>query len=139
MYQLRFIILLIGLFIGNQITAQVTIEEPVDMDRIIADYARLYSPSEEITGWSILVALDRDRRKIDEIQGDFKYRYPEYREFIEWRFENPYYKILVGAFENPESSLPLLHKIRKHYPGAFEVKNSFHREDIMRFRRMVRL
>lgn len=135
----KFILILFCVFLGQSTFAQVSIEEPADMARIVSDYSRLYAPGEEITGWSILVALNRDRRKIDKVQAEFKYRYPEFREFIEWRYENPYYKIIVGAFGSSDSALPLLDKIRKHYPGAFEVKNSFPREDIMRFRRLVRL
>ena len=120
-------------------TAQVTIEEPAGIDRVMYDYARLYPMDEEVQGWSILVALNRDRRKIDDIQREFKYRYPEFADEVEWRFENPYYKIIIGAFEDRTDSLPLLEKIRKKYPGAFEVKNTFQRDAIIKFQRRIRL
>ncbi len=126
-------------WLGGSAIAQITIEEPLVMDRIIQDYADLYAADEEIEGWSILVGLNRDRRKFDQIQSGFRYRFPEFQEYIEWRFENPYYKLIVGAFTDRKSSLPLLHKIRKSYSGAFQVKNTFPREDVIRFRRLVQL
>lgn len=119
--------------------AQVQIEEPVEMDRIMYDYAKMYPLDEEVQGWSILVALNRDRRKIDSILREFKSRYPEFGQDIEWTFENPYYKLIIGAFEERNDALPLLEKIRKKYSGAFEVKNTFEREEIIRFQRRIRL
>ena len=132
---------LIGLFIFWMFNsyAQVDVQEVDDMNRVVSEYAAMFPGDEEIEGWSILVALNRDRRKFDQIQAEFRYRYPEFREFIEWRFENPYYKLVVGAFEDIKSAQPLLHQIRKKYSSAFEVRNTFPREDIMRFRRLIQL
>lgn len=117
----------------------MTIEEPVGVDRVLSDYARMYPMDEEVQGWSILVALNRDRRKIDDIQRELRYRYPEFGDDVKWRFENPYYKIIIGAFEERVDALVLLDKIRKKYPGAFEVKNSFPRAEIIQFQRRIRL
>ena len=99
----------------------------------------MYPSDQEIEGWSILIALNRDRRKIDKIQSEFKYRFPEFRDEVEWRFENPYYKLIVGAFDDRTTALPLLEKIRKHYGSAFEVKNTFERQEVIRFRRLIHL
>ena len=133
------ILFLFLLMLGVSLQAQVRFQEPAAMNRVTAEYAAMYPADEEIQGWSILIALNRDRRKIDETQREFKYRYPSFREDVEWRFENPYYKLIVGAFEDRNSILPLLDKIRKHYPGAFEVKNNFPREEVIRFRRRISL
>lgn len=121
------------------IQAQVTIEEPPQMQRVKSDYARLYPMNEVVQGWSILVALDRDRRKIDQTLRDFKYLYPTYGKDLSWSFENPYYKIVFGAFEEQIHALPLLDKIRKKYPSAFMVQGSFMRRDILAFQRLIRL
>ena len=123
----------------SPLMAQVQIDDVPDMRRVVSDYAALFPAEEEIEGWSILVALNRDRRKFDQIQAEFRYRYPEFREFIEWRFENPYYKLIVGAFADIKSAQPLLQQIRKNYSSAFEVRNTFPRQDIMRFRRRIEL
>lgn len=119
--------------------AQITIEEPAEMQRVKSDYARLYPMDELVQGWSILVALNRDRRKIDEILRDFKYRYPAYGRDLSWKFENPYYKIVFGAFEEQKDALPLLEAIRKKYPSAFVVQNNFIRSEILAFQRLIRL
>lgn len=119
--------------------AQVTIEEPQGMQRVKSDYARLYPMDEVVQGWSILVALNRDRRKIDETLRDFRYRFPTYGSDLSWRFENPYYKIVFGAFEEQKDALPLLDKIRKKYPSAFMVQDNFMRRDILAFQRLIRL
>ncbi len=133
-------ILFILFFLSVDVTyAQVVVEEPVGMDRVLLEYSNLYPKNEVIQGWSILVALNRDRRKIDEIQREFRYRFPSIGEDAEWTFENPYYKLIIGAFEERRDSLPLLEKIRKRYPGAFEVKNSFIRNEVIAFQRRIQL
>ncbi len=136
--RILFVICVIA-FVSGRGNGQVTMEEPVGIERVLSDYARLFPLEEEVQGWSILVALNRDRRKIDELKRDFRYRFPEYSENLEWQFDNPHYKIIIGAFESRVDALPLLEKIRKKYPGAFEVKNTFRRDEIIKFHRRIQL
>lgn len=127
------------LLLGTSLFGQVTVEDCPEMNEVVERYSRLFPADEEIEGWSILVALNQDRRKIDEIKNKFTYQNPAFKGDVEWTYESPYYKLIIGAFEDRKSSLPWLAKIRESYPGAFAVKATFPREAIVEFRRKMPL
>ncbi len=90
----------------------------------------------EVSGWIILIVAEKDRRKMDRVLGSFYYTFPEYKPFSEWIFDDPYYKILTGAFLNKVHSAKVLAKIRKQFPGAFEVSARLPMSEIVEFRRI---
>jgi hypothetical protein len=118
-----------------QLHSQVIIQEPPGLSAAFHSYSNLNLSKNEINGWSILITLNRDRRQMEKMELRFKYHFSELQDFVSWRFEDPYYKLIVGAFPNRISSLPLLEAIRQKFPAAFEIKFSFPPEEIIEFRK----
>ena len=117
------------------VQAQVEIIDPPGLSRVIQQYSDINMTKDKINGWSILITLNRDRRQLERMESRFRYHFPEFERFLSWRFEDPYYKLIVGALPNRLSSMPVLEAIRQKFPAAFEIKESFPPEDIMDFRR----
>ncbi len=90
----------------------------------------------EVSGWRILILAEKDRRKMDRVLGEFYYTFPEFKPYSEWIFDDPYYKIVTGAFINKAHSSKILAKIRKEFPGAFEVSARLQMAEAVDFRRL---
>lgn len=120
-------------------SAQVTVQEPESMEALMQRYRDHRPLDAEVSGWCILIGLDSDRRKIDERQRVFERKYHQYKSFVHWEFDNPNYKLTVGAFADDVSALPFLAKIRKDYRSAFQVKKTIRRSDILAFHKAMQL
>jgi hypothetical protein len=123
------------LVLNCQVKAQLVVYEPMGFSAAVQEYADFNRSKEELNGWGILITLNRDRRQMEKMESRFKYHFPEFEPFVFWRFEDPYYKLIVGAFPNRLYSLPVLEAIRQKFPAAFEIKHSFPPKEIMDFRR----
>ncbi len=61
------------------------------------------------------------RGKALEVKTDFLKNFPEENAYIS--FLSPNFKVRVGDFRTKNEAIKLKHKIRRHYPNAFVVKD----------------
>jgi len=72
-------------------------------------------------GFRIQLAATTDRRKVDQMQDEFRGRYPNV--FVGWSQAQPYYRVRVGGFQNRNDATKFLGNIKKDYPDAYIVQD----------------
>jgi hypothetical protein len=88
---------LILLWITSQkALGQVNVYAPINVDNLIEQFTQTNLSMEKISGYRLQIIASDDRRKVDKIRSRVSQSHPEYRAI--WKFSNPYYKVLIGAF-----------------------------------------
>lgn len=75
-----------------------------------------------VRGWRIVIAITRERRDLDRLEREFRRIFPEMKS--EWVFQDPFFRILTGTYFDRWDTLEDLRKIRKEFPGAFEMNSN---------------
>ena len=133
----RYILIVILLLFWGMIDAQTYISIDPAIEQLTEDYKTKNNNRSEYNGYSILVSATRDRRKIDEQKAKFLRYYPNLNSFVKWSFEDPYYKLKVGYFQDEDRAYQFLYEVRKKFSSALEIKANFSPEELINFRRAM--
>ena len=79
-----------------ELAAQVVVHESPYLENLVDQFVQKNLSLELMSGYRLQVVASDDRRKVDNVRGRFSYTHPEYKTI--WKFSNPYYKVLAGAF-----------------------------------------
>jgi hypothetical protein len=105
------------LFLFTQhMKAQVTINEPPMVTQMLERYIELNKQDTRVRGYRILIYSSRDRNRMERTLRDFQYAYPNIT--VDWKHDQPDYKIRAGAFETKLEAQRLLNVVRQDYPDA---------------------
>ena len=75
-----------------------------------------------IKAWSIQLLVTRDKYLVMEKKEDFAKNFKEFK--IDWSYEQPYYRLNVGAFYTKLEATMVLHKFIENYPDGYVFKNN---------------
>jgi len=75
-----------------------------------------------IKAWSIQIMVSRDKYEVLEKKEAFERDYEDF--VVEWTYEQPNYKLNVGAFYTKLEATIVMHKLSEDFPGAYVFKNN---------------
>ncbi|MCP4437918.1 MAG: sporulation protein [Aureispira sp.] len=75
-----------------------------------------------IKAWSVQILVTRDKYLVNQKKEEVKKSFRGLN--IDWSYEEPYYRLNVGAFYTKIEAAGLLYKLLKNYPGAYIFKNN---------------
>ncbi len=77
-----------------------------------------------IKAWSVQVMVSRDKYEVLEKKESFLNDFKEEKFKVDWTYEQPNYKLNVGAYYTKLEATIALHKIIEKYPDAYVFKNN---------------
>ncbi len=110
-------LLLFFFFSGNNVLAQIAIEEDPAVERMMTSYKEVNKSKRTVEGWRIQIFATADRQQFDKIKRSFEYRYPNIS--TNWVHAKPYFKLRAGAFATKLEATRMLHVLKKEYPQAY--------------------
>ena len=116
-------LLITFLLLSFNIFSQVEIVMSKEIDSLIKlrcnkDVKRYYT----IPGWRVQLDFSNDKSKLMKTREKFISYHPEIETYL--TFDAPYWKLLVGNYENRNDAEKLISEIRKHYQGLILIKTS---------------
>src|SRR5690606_23012912 len=75
-----------------------------------------------IKAWSIQLLVTRDKFLVNQKKDEFTRQYRDIQ--IDWEYEQPYYRLNVGAYYTKLEATMALHRFIEKYPDAYVFKNS---------------
>ncbi len=119
-----FLVVVLGLatmFLSNRASAQsVSINEESPIPQMMELYINSNKTVAVYDGWRIQLVATTDRRKIDEVQNNFRNKYPI---SVDWIQAKPYYKVRAGAFINKTDATRWLKTVKADFPDAYLVQD----------------
>ncbi len=101
---------------------QANLLEDYEISQMMDKFMFDNKATQRVSGWRIQILATTDRRKMEEEQRKFMAKYPEIA--VDWIHAKPYYKLKAGAFATKSQALPVLHRIKADFPGAFPTKDN---------------
>jgi hypothetical protein len=80
-----------------------------------------FKKDRNIKAWSIQIMVTRDKYEVVEKKDEFNRSYDEFK--VDWSYEQPYYRLNVGAFYTKLEATMVLNKFIEKYPDAYVFKN----------------
>lgn len=118
---MRVIIFVYIFFYSLNLLGQVTFAEQPQVENLMARYISLGKEEDHINGWRIKLVSTTDRRKMERTNYAFRQQFPSLSPNS--KYENPYYSLKVGAFENRFDLEPLLAEIKLYFPEAIPFRD----------------
>lgn len=110
-------------FISLSLWAQqgIAVNEDPQITQMFSAYIAANKVEKFYDGFRLQIAATTDRRKMDEVIGEFRARYAGVP--IEWVQQRPYYKVKVGAFLSRTDAQNFLKNLKKDFPDAYLVQD----------------
>lgn len=106
---------------------QSNIIDHSDIQRYIESHGIVAKKKPFIEGYRIQIFNSNNREEATKAKSDFYAKYPNMRAYTV--YQQPYYKVRVGDYPNPESAKADLRKMAKSYPSSFLVPEQIRRID----------
>lgn len=110
---------------------QILILEDPEISHLMQEYTEWNQQEQRIDGWRIQIINTDDRRKMEQALSTFKYHFPEIS-YVKWRQLNPYYKVIIGAFETKLEVLAFLQKVKEYFPSAIPIIEKIDEKELLR-------
>jgi hypothetical protein len=75
-----------------------------------------------IKAWSIQIMVSRDKYEVLKKKEAFEKEYEDF--VVEWTYEQPNYKLNVGAYYTKLEATIAMHKLSEDFPDAYVFKNN---------------
>ena len=75
-----------------------------------------------IKAWSIQIMVSRDKYEVLKKKESFEKEYEDF--VVEWTYEQPNYKLNVGAYYTKLEATIAMHKLSEDFPDAYVFKNN---------------
>ena len=105
-----------------QLYAQVNIHSTYSVDNLMQQFTQMNMGKEKMSGYRLQIIASDDRRKVDKIRSQVSQSHPEYRTI--WKFSNPYYKVLAGAFRTKLEAERARYLVGQSYNNVLIVMDS---------------
>lgn len=76
-------------------------------------------------GYRIQIFSGNSKEEANKVKADFYNKYPQMRCYL--TYQQPYYKLRVGDYEDQESAKPFAKMLAKTYPSSFLVPDEVRR------------
>ena len=106
-----------------------SVKEDQGIQTALKYYAEYYKNKKTFRGYRIQIITTTNRRKMDATRTKFRNLYPEY--FQKWNYEEPYYKVIVGAYLKKRKATEALYHFRKEFPGSILVFSKLNKEELI--------
>jgi hypothetical protein len=118
-----FFTLICTLFSIGSATAQVVVSEAPGIRQMMDVRKELnFKKDRYIKAWSIQIMVSRDKYEVLEKKEAFEKEYEDFA--VEWTYEQPNYKLNVGAFFTKLEATIAMHKLSEDFPDAYVFKNN---------------
>ena len=98
------------------------VEEPLISEMMSTRKDLNFRKNRNVKAWSVQLLVTRDKYEVMEKKEEFKSAYPEFK--VDWYYEQPNYRLFVGAYFTKLEATMALHKFIEDYPDAYIIKNS---------------
>ncbi len=122
-------ILVVCVFIGNTSFSQVEVKEDFPIDMMMRRYAEINNSKQTVSGWRIQIMAKTERQAIEQAKESFITEFPGVA--VDWTHSKPYYRLRAGAFQTKLEAVKMAQQIKKKYPGAFPVKASIFKRELL--------
>lgn len=129
-YYLIILSFLFAVCVNTDLTGQVTFEEDPSINKIMTQWVTMNRSEEDIRGWRIQIITTSDRREMDKAMARFNDLYPDHS--MEWKHVVPYYKVLVGAYEEKNKLMGFLLKLKEDFPSVIPVMADIPKDHFIR-------
>jgi hypothetical protein len=122
---MKYLISVVFLLILNSVSFCqniLIVEEPLISEMMSTRKDLNFRKNRNIKAWSVQLLVTRDKYEVMEKKEEFKSAYPEFK--IDWSYEQPNYRLFVGAYFTKLEATMALHKFIEDYPDAYIIKNS---------------
>lgn len=126
---LRIVLVLIACISCMSTFAQVQVQEDFPIDMMMSRYTDFNNSRQSISGWRIQIMAKADRVAIENEKEKFILEFPGMT--VDWTHSKPYYRLRAGAFRTKLEAIRMLQAIKKKYPGAFPVKDSILKQELL--------
>jgi hypothetical protein len=122
MFRLVFLFLIL-MSITDSAVAQITVTEDAGIRNLMDRRKELnFKKDRYIKAWSIQIMVSRDKYEVLEKKEAFEKEYDDYK--VDWTYEQPNYKLNVGAYYTKLEATMAMHKLLEDYPDAYVFKNN---------------
>jgi len=105
----------------SELCGQISFREESKVEDLMRRYTTQGKEDLHLNGWRIKIISTTDRRQLENTKYLFERRFPELTATTS--YENPYYSIKVGAFENRFDLEPQLVEFKEVFPGAIPFRD----------------
>ena len=109
--------------------AQVVVNEEPAVRQLMDKFERLQESENNVDGWRIKIINTTDRREMERALFKFQQIFPKRKSTS--TYENPYYSIRTGAYENRVEVEPFLVILKEHFPNAIPVRDKIAKEEVL--------
>jgi hypothetical protein len=109
---------------------KVTLNEPVEISRLMNRYVQKNLQETEIRGWRIQIISTSDRREMEQTKNKFDQLYPEIES--NWNHVVPYYQVRIGAYEDKTTLMAFLMEIKEEFPTATPVVDNIEKTELLK-------
>lgn len=118
-------LLWMSLFLIEGIFAQASrLNEYLDpaITNLLSTYQQQEKASTTLSGFKVQVVASTDRKQVETALAKFKVVFPTVP--ADWVAQQPYYKLLAGAYTNKWDAIQLMYSLKSEYPSAFITKDN---------------
>lgn len=103
-------------------------EEPSVQQLIEANTQRNLNPARKIEVWRIQIGATVDRRNMETTKAEFNRKYSWLT--LVSSYSEPYYKLMVGAYQNKRNAEVAILQLKRDYPSAYLVRDKVRLQEI---------
>jgi hypothetical protein len=126
---MKYAFLVITFLFCSSLTAQAVINEETSVRSLMDKFENLGKSQKTIDGWRIKIINTTDRREMERAKFKFSSLFPNQRSNSS--YENPYYSIRTGAYENRINLEPFLVELKEHFQNAIPVRDKINKAEIV--------
>ena len=121
-------LLVISVFCLQIAVGQSVFEQP-SVTSLVEDYIAANKSKDSFKGWRALIVVSGDRRQIEAAKRKFRIAFPDIP--IQWKYQEPLYKLMAGAYQGKHECQAELRLIKEEFPDAFEVQDELKYREIL--------
>jgi hypothetical protein len=97
----------------------VYLNAPYVFKQISENRVNYFEKKGSISGFRIQVFFSSSRNEVQEKKSKFSHLFPEYKSYI--IYQQPYYKLRVGNFEDRQKAQRFIYKLNEYFPNSFII------------------
>ena len=117
------LLLICSFFYIGLAAAQIVVNEDSGIRSMMDKRKELnFKRDRYIKAWSIQIMVSRDKYEVLKKKEAFEKEYEDF--VVEWTYEQPNYKLNVGAYYTKLEATIAMHKLTEDFPDAYVFKNN---------------
>ena len=117
------LLLICSFFYIGLAAAQIVVNEDSGIRSMMDKRKELnFKRDRYIKAWSIQIMVSRDKYEVLKKKEAFEKEYEDF--VVEWTYEQPNYKLNVGAYYTKLEATIAMHKLSEDFPDAYVFKNN---------------